>query len=112
MYKLTILYINSGRNDRTERIIFLENPTIDLIFVGEPHIDDGETEEREGYAKINTGKMVTGYAKTKILEDITTTEETEHTITIKFKNTNITAVYLPPGTTTIKRNQQKMIQEI
>jgi hypothetical protein len=70
MYNLTTLYINIGRNERTETIAFIENNETDLVFIGEPHLEDNETEERTGYAKLNNGRMVAGYAKSKILEDI------------------------------------------
>jgi hypothetical protein len=114
MYNLTTLYINSGRNERTEIIAFIENEEIDVIFVGEPHIEDNETEEREGYAKLNEGKMVAAYAKTKILENIEHITETEHTTTIKMKDgTGITAIYIQPSSAknTIK-HQEKMLEEI
>src|ERR1700709_610941 len=100
MYNLTTLYINSGRNDGTEIITFIENESTDIIFIGEPFTIDNETQDREGYAKLNTGTMVAGYAKTKVLEDIQNVTETEHTITITLKNpepTSITAIYTSPG---------------
>jgi hypothetical protein len=91
---LKTLYINSGRNDRTEIIAFIENENIDIIFVGEPHVVDNETEERNGYIKLNSGKMFAAYAKINILENIENVTETEHIITLRLKNkTGITAVY-------------------
>src|ERR1700709_2243093 len=113
MYNLTTIYINSGRNDRTEIITFIENESTDIIFIGEPHTIDDETQDREGYTKINTGTMVAGYAKTKVLEDIQNVTETEHTITITLKNektTSITAIYTPPGRTA--REFEQMLNEI
>src|SRR3981081_594120 len=100
MYNLTILYINSGRNDRTEIIAFIENESTDIIFIGESHFIDNETQDREGYAKINTGTMIEEYAKNNVLEDIQNITETEHTIMITLKNentTSITLIYTLPG---------------
>src|ERR1700709_34165 len=113
MYNLTTLYINSGRNDGTEIITFIENESTDIIFIGEPFTIDNETQDREGYAKLNTGTMVAGYAKTKVLEDIKKVNETEHTITVTLRNpepTSITALYTPPGRTATKFT--KMLEEI
>jgi hypothetical protein len=87
----------------------------DLIFIGEPHLEDNETEEREGYAKLNNGRMVAGYAKTKVLEDIENVTETEHTVTLRLRDgTGITAVYIPPHGSSIKSvtDQDEIIEEI
>jgi hypothetical protein len=40
---------------------------INIIFIGESHLEDGEMEDRGGHTKINTGKMVAEYAKPKSL---------------------------------------------
>jgi tryptophanyl-tRNA synthetase len=86
MYNLTTLYINTGRNERMEIIAFIEKKTTDLIFIREPHLEDNETKERSGYAKLKNGKMVVEYAKNKVLEDIENVMETEHTRTLRLKD--------------------------
>jgi hypothetical protein len=58
MYNLTTLYINSGRNKRTETIAFIENEMINMQFIGEAHLEDRETKGGNGFMKINNIKIV------------------------------------------------------